>query len=256
MEAFGIRDIYMISATSCSRRVRGLAAPDAASVPKLPRAALPALAVLQTAKLKLRSGKQTCKRSFQPMALRNRLAACQARGTCKQCHAILGRGEFWPGDWPNRHKYGIKCTTCEPRGARTAGEDMPSRESTRTPSVGSMTQGPKHWRHRHSHAANAMPRNPSDGFWPHDFGCRNRNPLHCKTCQPVPPDSRRAAKAAREHVCSVCNTPKMRDCFWDQDRYSSKHSNRGLVCKTCKPTPPGQRQRGRLARASSAGPSV
>ena len=57
---------------------------------------------------------QTAQR--QVLAMQNKLAACQARGTCKQCHATLGRGEFWPGDWPHKHKYGgIKCMTCEPR---------------------------------------------------------------------------------------------------------------------------------------------
>ena len=51
-----------------------------------------------------------------PTPLRNRLAACQARATCKQCQQTLDRGNFWPGDWHNRHKYGgLTCTTCEPR---------------------------------------------------------------------------------------------------------------------------------------------
>ena len=50
------------------------------------------------------------------LALRNRLAAAQARAKCKQCQQTLDRGNFWPGDWHNRHKYGgLKCMTCEPR---------------------------------------------------------------------------------------------------------------------------------------------
>ena len=109
MEEFGIRDIYdfrnkllpqgaWARCTRCSRRrttAKGGSSGGAAN-----------------------SEAQTAQRqaNFQPIALRNKLAACQARGTCKQCHATYSRGEFWQGDWPHRHKYGgIKCTTCEPR---------------------------------------------------------------------------------------------------------------------------------------------
>ena len=49
------------------------------------------------------------------LALRNRLAAAQARATCKQCQQTLDRGNFWPADWSHKNTYGVKCKTCEPR---------------------------------------------------------------------------------------------------------------------------------------------
>ena len=71
-------------------------------------------------------------------------------------------------------------------------------------------------------------------------------------------EERKAEAAARLFTCSVCSTDKTRDSFWQKDYYNRNSPRAGLVCKTCNPTPPEERERkrGRPARNSSAPPSV
>jgi hypothetical protein len=189
------------------------------------------------------------------LALRNRLAASQARGTCKQCGQAHGRGHFWPGDWPNRHKYGIKCTTCEPRAPgereKVAGKGIYTDAFREFNDARTDTLAAQKFACGRCHAEK-----PSDGFWPRDLGARNNRALHCKVCQSVPPGERRAAAASRQYACTVCKVDKPRDAFWPKDLHKDSTPRGGLRCKTCNPEPPGQRQPGRLARSSSAGPTV
>ena len=52
-----------------------------------------------------------------------------------------------------------------------------------------------------------------------------------------------AAKESEQFTCSGCTLVKLRGEFWTKDLPNPKSSGakHKLLCKSCKPTPPGQR---------------
>ena len=178
----------------------------------------------------------------QGLALQNRLAACQARGKCRQCQQTLNRGSFWPGDWPNRHKYGIKCTTCEPRAPG---------ERDKTAVKGVLPEAFRESNEARQDALDALvyacskclTEKSRGEFLPYDLNNRKNRPLLCKTCRPTPPEERKAAKESQRYACDNCKLEKPRSEYWPKDIYKWTSAGAVHLCKTCNPTPPEQRQR-------------
>ena len=185
-------------------------------------------------------------RSFQPMALRNRLAAAQARAKCKQCQQTLDRGNFWPGDWHNRHKYGgLKCMTCEPRepGHRGTGAAK-GVEGVLPESIRQYNEAKQAALDASLFACSKCLTEKSRGeFFPCDLNHRSSRALLCKVCRPTPPEERAAAKELEQFTCTGCTLVKLRGEFWSKDLPNPKYvgAKHKLLCKSCRPTPPGQR---------------
>ena len=69
----------------------------------------------------------------------------------------------------------------------------------------------------------------------------------CKVCEPRVPGQRgntNEERTIKAFTCKACGAEQARDEFWPSD-IMNRVQNRGLSCKTCEPTPPGERKRRR-----------
>ena len=96
-------------------------------------------------------------------------------------------------------------------------------------------------------------------FWKEDWRARGRG-IKCTTCEPrragerprsLPPQFlQNSTPKRKELTCKQCGEAKARDNFWPRDIHNQSC---GIMCKSCQPTPPEERPRGRRPSEANAG---